>query len=397
MPRIADLTGRRFGWLRAERPTTKRTADGQVLWECKCRRRRGSCRGRCLVTAKSLLAGHTNSCGCLKNAGCRNRLPSAASRRDAYKSKGRQLVDGRWWFALREAHRYVGVSYTTILNWQKVCPWLDGEGLEACTLEDANGPATFYAKSSLDRVVTSRAGKALTPKAEGMVYIGDAANELGCSQRTLHKRLAARGIKVRKVVAKGRDGKPRNRAYVPRSFVDKRLAEKFEATTPADKVTIGEAAAILKRSRSVVEHLIRRGELKRILGRAMTARGYAAKAALLSKADVEGLIGSPLLNGQHRERGCNGQFMRSAAQSLPPSEHAAVADAQAKQQGTKSTRGRRNTLSLEDHDLAAKWERARGAGVRAKDFAKDQGISSKELKNRLCKVRMAHVRAARQR
>lgn len=58
MPRIIDLTGRRFGKLTAVRPTDERR-NGSIVWECKC-----DCGNTSFAAANRLQEGHVQSCGC---------------------------------------------------------------------------------------------------------------------------------------------------------------------------------------------------------------------------------------------------------------------------------------------------------------------------------------------
>lgn len=59
-PKIADLTGKRFGKLVTIAPTDKRL-DNCVVWECKC-----DCGNTCYVPSRNLTKGNTKSCGCGK-------------------------------------------------------------------------------------------------------------------------------------------------------------------------------------------------------------------------------------------------------------------------------------------------------------------------------------------
>ena len=63
MPRYADLAGRRFGRLVAERPLQQRGSGGCVLWLCKC-----DCGNEHIATTNALNTGNTKSCGCLTKA-----------------------------------------------------------------------------------------------------------------------------------------------------------------------------------------------------------------------------------------------------------------------------------------------------------------------------------------
>lgn len=56
-----DLTGMKFGYLTAIRPTDKREAN-YVIWKCRC-----DCGNTKFARAGSLTTGNTKSCGCLKD------------------------------------------------------------------------------------------------------------------------------------------------------------------------------------------------------------------------------------------------------------------------------------------------------------------------------------------
>lgn len=56
-----DLTGRRFGRLRAVCPTSRRDSKGSVYWRCIC-----DCGRETEVTEAGLVHGNCRSCGCLK-------------------------------------------------------------------------------------------------------------------------------------------------------------------------------------------------------------------------------------------------------------------------------------------------------------------------------------------
>ena len=60
MPKAKDLTGQRFGWLTAVRPTEKRL-HGTIVWECKC-----DCGNTTFAPAHHLQSGDVKSCGCMK-------------------------------------------------------------------------------------------------------------------------------------------------------------------------------------------------------------------------------------------------------------------------------------------------------------------------------------------
>ncbi len=62
-----DLTGRRFGRLKALYPTEQRDRRGSVYWHCVC-----DCGNETDVTAAGLVHGNYRSCGCLKSENQKN-------------------------------------------------------------------------------------------------------------------------------------------------------------------------------------------------------------------------------------------------------------------------------------------------------------------------------------
>lgn len=58
---LLDLTGQRFGRLRALKPSEKRMANGNICWKCEC-----ICGNIVVVDGYLLRTGKTKSCGCLR-------------------------------------------------------------------------------------------------------------------------------------------------------------------------------------------------------------------------------------------------------------------------------------------------------------------------------------------
>lgn len=54
-----DITNQKFGHLTAKYPTTKRAANGGIIWHCEC-----DCGRETDIDVSSLISGHTRSCGC---------------------------------------------------------------------------------------------------------------------------------------------------------------------------------------------------------------------------------------------------------------------------------------------------------------------------------------------
>lgn len=68
MPRVVDLTGKRFGRLTVTGDSGKRTKKGEVVWKCLC-----DCGTYAYVPANNL-RNKTKSCGCKRKALARIRM-----------------------------------------------------------------------------------------------------------------------------------------------------------------------------------------------------------------------------------------------------------------------------------------------------------------------------------
>ena len=62
MPKLVDLTGKKFGFLTVIQRAQTNTKSGHAQWECKC-----DCGNtNIIVSGSHLRSGHTQSCGCLQ-------------------------------------------------------------------------------------------------------------------------------------------------------------------------------------------------------------------------------------------------------------------------------------------------------------------------------------------
>ena len=61
MPKLVDLTGKKFGFLTVIQRAQTNTKSGHAQWECEC-----DCgNANIIVSGSHLRSGHTQSCGCL--------------------------------------------------------------------------------------------------------------------------------------------------------------------------------------------------------------------------------------------------------------------------------------------------------------------------------------------
>ncbi len=207
--------------------------------------------------------------------------------RQAHKAAERiRDEDGEEWLAPRVAARYVQQTQTTLALWaapEGKCPWLDGAAVETRSYSGVyNRKITYYRRRDLDRINAAMAARQPVPSYPGLVYIEQAAAELGVSIRTLRRMLKGSKAKVVRRAGKSIDGRALPRSYVPLAFVE---AVKAERTAPAEagKIAIAEAAAILGLTEQGVYGLVYGGELHRVQGQ----DGGRANAVLLSRVEVE--------------------------------------------------------------------------------------------------------------
>ena len=67
MPKLIDLTGKKFERLTVIKRAKENTSDNKPRWDCKC-----DCGNEVTVAGSHLRNGHTKSCGCLQKEAARN-------------------------------------------------------------------------------------------------------------------------------------------------------------------------------------------------------------------------------------------------------------------------------------------------------------------------------------
>jgi hypothetical protein len=207
--------------------------------------------------------------------------------RAAHKAKERITDGGEEWLAPRVAARYAGVSRTTLGKWRDRpqrrgrprrpgrCPPL-GRAIRTRPFPGGyNRTITYFAKADLDEWRDAMARAKPVPDRPGLVYIKDAAAELGVSVRTLRR---MPGVRVERLPGKSSDARARPRAYVSRSFVDAWKEQRAQFPVPAGKLSVSEAAKRLKVTRAELHNLIKAGLIDAEDGRSITT---AEKGALV--------------------------------------------------------------------------------------------------------------------
>lgn len=71
-----NLRGKRFGKVLAIKPTSKRKANGEVIWECRC-----DCGKTFYAGTGTLRYGTTQSCGCSHHDNAIYNTPAKKTRR----------------------------------------------------------------------------------------------------------------------------------------------------------------------------------------------------------------------------------------------------------------------------------------------------------------------------
>jgi len=114
---IKDLTGKRFGRLTVLRKASYNKSE-QVLWECSC-----DCGNVCVVSAKALTSGYTQSCGCLKS--------ESSSQRFTHDITGQKF--GRLTVLSRDG-TYVGSDGSQYAQWLCSCKCGSMKTVKGCDL-----------------------------------------------------------------------------------------------------------------------------------------------------------------------------------------------------------------------------------------------------------------------
>jgi hypothetical protein len=228
------------------------------------------------------------------NAKTRNRLARLSAKAAAMASKEweakAQIKDGPWigWRA-GKACRYLQVALGTLRHWCQICPWLSESAIETRHYPGGYDRTTcYYSKADLDRIKAAQARSALVPTLPGLVNVDSAAAELGICREMLRRLLVAKGIRPRLMYGKERNGRLRLRAYIPRRFVESRIADK-PPQVPPSKVTASDAGRLLKLGRHGIYRLIRQGKLSGEKVRLATKAQHAAEGYLLERAEVKAL------------------------------------------------------------------------------------------------------------
>jgi hypothetical protein len=222
--RAAMTKGKTYGYLKYIGPTKKSIRHGNHVaagGKFLCTR----CGKMTVKLLSRVLAGYITSCGCRKAAGNPSNFPTSDELKRRYKLKHEQKdATGEKWLVLDAAANYVGVkSKTTILGWAAdgsvdQQPFLDGFGREV----------PYYKKKDLKKKRDERSARSRTPVVSGFMYFGDIQAETKIPARTLRRKLKDMGAKRKKVVAIGKDGKPRILSYYPH-WAGEKLGVKIES------------------------------------------------------------------------------------------------------------------------------------------------------------------------
>jgi hypothetical protein len=281
MPPPLDLSGKRFGRLKAVQLLKQRDRQGRRVWRCEC-----SCGATADVPVLSLRTGHTRSCGCLDRERKRRGRPFTKKAARQAHDDAEEIVDGAdVWLAPRAACKLLRRSYSTLVKWAPACLAIGGEEIRTTERKSAyDRTITYYLKADLDRVRAALAARRPVQEYPGLVYVFDAARELAVSVRTLRRMQKAYGEGARTVVRPGKsaDGRSLPRRYVPREFVDACKPERRSVHVPGGKMTVKQAAARLGVEVMEVHNLIAAGLLA-------AEKGKDVKAITVAEARAGGM------------------------------------------------------------------------------------------------------------
>jgi hypothetical protein len=268
MPAPIDPTkiiGKKFGRGTVRELTKERDKFKRRVWLLDC-----ECGGVYKATTLGLQSGHKQSCGCLQRE---SRLKHArpfvkAEAKREHDAKKKIRIKGKLCYAPRLACEFTGLSYSTLEKYAtEGAPWLGGKKISTELGKSAYGrEIRYFVKRGLVRLRKAMKERLEDPETipdyPGLTYIHDACAELSCSQKTLHRRMAAQNPPVEIVKKPGvsADDRPRPLAYVPTSFVTAEKLRRFP-TLGEDDVTVPQVAKLLRCSKSQVHVLIDEGIL----------------------------------------------------------------------------------------------------------------------------------------
>jgi hypothetical protein len=247
--RAVDLTGKRFGRLKAISAVEERSRDGRVQWLCECHPPFGGCGNTVTVPGHSLSGGNTHSCGCIHSEQLRRRNVKKAGRsrrKEAWKAREVVSDGGFEWYSFRRARLYLKVDGVTLLLWSGLnkkgpkgkCPWLGGKRIQTRPFEGAFGRlVTYFRKMDLDHTLSAKAScPPAAPDYPGLTYVGDAAAKIGVSTQRVYGLLKERGQEGQLTRKDGfRDnGWACQRSYVPTTFVTEMTAARAAPEAPGN-------------------------------------------------------------------------------------------------------------------------------------------------------------------
>lgn len=117
-----DISGLKFSYLTAIRPTDKRASDGSILWLCKC-----VCGSDYYATTSKLAKGDVKSCGCMRASFSReyNRYEFFEDKVRVIDSKGNfAIIDATDFDAIRPYYWFKGRNYFFTVTHRKHLPRL---------------------------------------------------------------------------------------------------------------------------------------------------------------------------------------------------------------------------------------------------------------------------------
>lgn len=87
MPKLSDITGKKFNRLTVVQRAPNRKTDGYAYWDCLC-----DCGNKTTVSGRNIINGRTKSCGCLQKQIVRKLLTKHGYRASVEYSAWRNMI-----------------------------------------------------------------------------------------------------------------------------------------------------------------------------------------------------------------------------------------------------------------------------------------------------------------
>lgn len=209
-----------------------------------------------------------------------------------------QAPNGEWYLSPKAYQKKLGITSPTMGYWKTVgIPILGGEKLDAHWFRDACGRQVDYgSESQADRVIEARKLSVVVNGVEDMVPVAVAARRCNISvnrvRRLAHKKLIE--AEIRTVYQRGKNNRHKQTVSLHfvsvaslRKYLLRHAADKRQAKTIADPISVAEAARLADVAPGTVNMWIRTGKI------AHENLGHLERGGhrfVVGKSEVEALV-----------------------------------------------------------------------------------------------------------